>query len=373
MGVISRDDWSLDRRAQQAQERHKQKVKEAIRNNLGKTVADEGLIVSDGKKTVRIPIQSLDEPHFYFNQNKQRHAGQGEGEEGEAIGKAKPSEEKAASGPGEGGGEFSYEAEVTVDDVEEVLFSELQLPNLKPKAKQQTVVEDVEWTDLRNRGIRSNLDRKHTFYEALKRSARQQQPFRIVEDDLRFKTWEDVEKPHHGAVILAMMDVSGSMGEFEKYVARTFFFWVERFLDKHYPHVEVRYLVHHVDAYEVEKQEFYTIRENGGTRCSSVYEYALNMIRQEYSPEDWNIYPIHVSDGDNLSTDNDPSVAMMEELCGVSSLAAFLEVHATNRESTLANTYRKIQENNFQTFTVLSRAGILDALRYFFRTEEGSA
>lgn len=375
MGVISRDDWSLDRRAQQAQERHKEKVREAIKNNLSKTVANEGLVVSDGRKTVRVPIQSLDEPHFYFNHNKQRHTGQGEGQEGQTIGRAKPGEGKggAGGGPGEGAGEFVYEAEVTVDDIAEVLFAQLQLPNLRPKTKQKTVMEDVEWTDLRNKGIRSNLDRKHTFYEALKRSSRLGQPFRIVEDDLRFKTWEDVEKPHHGAVILAMMDVSGSMGEFEKYVARTFFFWMERFLEKHYPHVEIRYLVHHVDAYEVDKQEFYTLRESGGTRCSSVYDLALKVTREEYHPEDWNIYPIHVSDGDNLSTDNDASAAKMEELCAISSLAAFLEVHSTTRESTLAYKLRKLSASNFRSYTVQAREGILSALRHFFRKEGESA
>lgn len=375
MGVISRDDWSLDRRAQQAEQRHKHKVQEAIRNNLSDTVANEGLVVSDGRKNVRVPIQSLDEPHFYFNQHKQRHAGQGEGTEGQVIGRAKAAHgtSGAGSAPGEGAGEFVYEAEVTVDDIADVLFAELKLPNLQPKQKQQVMLEDVEWTDLRTKGIRSNLDRKHTFYEALKRSSRTHEPFRIVADDLRFKTWEDVEKPHHGAVILAMMDVSGSMGEFEKYVARTFFFWMERFLDKHYPHVEIRYLVHHVDAYEVDQQEFFTLRESGGTRCSSVYDLALQVMRDHYRPEDWNIYPIHVSDGDNLSTDNDASVAKMEELCSISSLAAFLEVHSTPRESTLTYKYGQIEKPNFRLCTVQSREGILGALRYLFREEGESA
>ena len=370
MGIISQDDWSLDRRGQQAQERHKAKVKQAIKANLADVVANEGLILSDGKNTVRIPVHSLDEPHFYFDKGQQQHVGQGPGESGDVIGSAVPGKAPGTgSGAGESPGEAVYEAEIVVDDVEEVLFADLRLPNLRPKEAQKEVVEQSEWSDVRNKGLHANVDRKRTFFEALKRSQMNGQDFHILKEDMRFRTWEDIPRPHHGAVIVAMMDISGSMGEFEKYVARTFFFWMERFLSKHYPRVEMRYLVHHTEALEVSKSEFYAIRESGGTRCSSVYQLGLDVIGRDYPVESWNIYPIHVSDGDNLSSDNHSAVSLFKQLCEVSALGAYLEVHAYQKQSTLAERLQELAAMNFRSFTVPSKEFIHKALQHFFREE----
>jgi uncharacterized protein len=369
MGIISHDDWSLDRRGQQAQARHKEKVKKAIKQNLGNVITDDGLILSDGRNIIRIPVQSLDEPHFYFNQGKQQHAGQGKGEKGHVIGRAQSGADGPGSGPGagDGVGERVYEAEVTMDEVEEILFADLRLPHLQPKSFDKTVAEELEWTDVRNKGIRSNMEWKRTFYQALKRSQCLHQPLRIVPEDLRYKTWEEQMRPNVGAVILAMMDVSGSMGEFEKYTARTFFFWMERFLGKHYPHVAVRYLAHHTEAYEVSREEFYHTRESGGTRCSSVYELAHRILAVDYPDDQWNIYPVHVSDGDNLPSDNDTAATLVKKMCKVSSMFAYLEVQARQLDSTLAIALRNLAATNFRSFHVQSREGILGALRHFFR------
>jgi uncharacterized protein len=380
MGVISHDDWSLDRRGQQAQARHKQKVKEAIQKNLRGVVSDEGLILSDGKNVIRVPVHALDEPHFYFNRENGQHTGQGEGEQGDVIGQADPNGQKGSGsgsggqGAGDGPGERVYEAEVTVDEVEELLFSDLCLPNLAPKPSTKQLIEEYEWTDVRNKGIESNLDRKRTFFEALKRSKSAHQAFQIIPEDIRYKTWEEQVRPDVGAVIFAMMDVSGSMGEFEKYVARTFFFWMERFIRKQYPKVNLCYLVHHTEAYEVTGQEFYRIRESGGTRCSSVYELALKQIRDHYPAEEWNIYPVHVSDGDNFSEDNARTHELARELCGYASQFAYLEVNGSTfgMNTTLGHALEMLDYPNFRSFHVRSRESILDALHYFFRKENVS-
>ncbi|WP_051663266.1 DUF444 family protein [Alicyclobacillus macrosporangiidus] len=87
MSVVTHDDWSLDRRGQSAQARHREKIKQAIRENLADLVSDQGIILSDGKRTVRIPVPTLDEPHFRFDYNKQQHVGQGEGKPGQSIGR----------------------------------------------------------------------------------------------------------------------------------------------------------------------------------------------------------------------------------------------------------------------------------------------
>lgn len=371
MAVVSREDWSLHRKGQQAQARHKAKVKEAIRNNLKNVISNEGLILSDGKAILRIPVHSLDEPHFQFNRSKQQHVGQGPADKGEVIGRSDDGQE-GNSGPGDGPGDHVVEADVTLDEVEEVLFANLELPNMRPKPKTLLQVEEDEWTDVRRRGIQSNLDRKRTFMEALKRSQREQAALQITEDDLRFRTYEETAKPQTGAVILAMMDISASMGEFEKYVARTFFFWMERFLNKHYPQVHIRYLVHHTQAAEVSQEDFYRLKESGGTKCSSVYDLALQLINGEYPEDAWNIYPIHVSDGDNYASDNEEVRRLVDILCDKSSLVGYLEVQSNRYASALSNKLAGVDRSVFRSVNVSAKDGVFDALSRFFQKGSSS-
>jgi len=371
MGILTHDDWSLDRRGQRAQARHKEKVKRAIRENLADIVTDQGIILSDGKRTVRIPVQTLDEPHFTYDYGKQKHVGQGEGKKGQAIGKAFGSSQ-GGQGAGEGPGQRMLETEVSLDDIEDVLFSELRLPNLKEKQQTKEVMDSIEFTDIRKKGIRANIDRKHTLMEALRRSRSAGQRLMITEEDLRFKTWEETMRPHMGAVVIAMMDVSGSMGLTEKYLSRTFFFWMEKFLQQQYKTLDMRYLVHHTEAYETTKEEFYSTRENGGTVCSTVFQKALEVIRADYPPELWNIYPIYVGDGDNAYSDNDASLRLMRELCDLSAMAGYLEVNPYYRATSLTRILGNLNHSAFRTAVVSDKGQILRALRSFFHDGEAA-
>ena len=103
----------------------------------------------------------------------------------------------------------------------------------------------------------------------------------IHNDDLRFKTWDEVIKPESKAVVLAMMDTSGSMGTFEKYCARSFFFWMTRFLRTKYETVEIEFIAHHTEAKVVTEEEFFSKGESGGTICSSAYLKALELIKRK--------------------------------------------------------------------------------------------
>ena len=124
------------------------------------------------------------------------------------------------------------------------------------------------------------------------------------------KTWEETVTPQAIAVIIAMMDTSGSMGSFEKYVARSFFFWMTRFLRSRYEAVEIVFIAHHTEAKEVTEEEFFTRGEGGGTICSSAYVKALELIDSRFSPDRYNIYPFHFPDGDNLTSDNEKCVSL---------------------------------------------------------------
>lgn len=370
--VVSREDWSLHRKGYQDQTRHQEKVKEAIKQNLPDLVTDESIILSDGKQTVRVPIKSIDEYRFRYNYNKQKHVGQGDGDSkvGDVLG-VDPSAQKGpgkGEGAGDQPGEDYYEAEISMAELEEILFEELELPNLEEKQKEKLQAKDVVFHDIRKKGIMSNIDKKRTIMENLKRNANAGKPgiHGISPDDLRFKTWDEVEKPHSNAVVLALMDTSGSMGSFEKYIARSFFFWMTRFLRRKYEHVEIVFVAHHTEAKEVSEEDFFTRGESGGTICSSAYLKALDIIDKRYPPANWNIYPFHFSDGDNLTSDNEKCVTLITELMKRTNIFGYGEVNQYNRSSTLMSAYKHISHKKFLYHVIREKGDVFKALKTFF-------
>ena len=323
--VISKEDWSLHRKGHDDQQRHQEKVQEAIRNNLPDLITEESIIMSNGREVVKIPIRSLDEYKIRYNYDKNKHVGQGDGESkvGDVVARD-GSEGQKGPGKGQGAGdqpgEDYFEAEVSLMELEEALFKQLELPNLKRKEKQEHLVEDIEFNDIRKTGLMGNIDKKRTMMSAFKRNAMKGTPkfHPIYQEDLKFKTWNEIVKPDSKAVVLAMMDTSGSMGIWEKYMARSFFFWMTRFLRSKYETVEIEFIAHHTEAKVVTEEDFFSKGESGGTICSSAYRKALELIEEKYHPDQFNIYPFHFSDGDNLTSDNARCVKLVEELMKVS-------------------------------------------------------
>ena len=282
--VISKEDWSLHRKGHDDQQRHQEKVQEAIRNNLPDLITEESIIMSNGREVVKIPIRSLDEYKIRYNYDKNKHVGQGDGESkvGDVVARD-GSEGQKGSGKGQGAGdqpgEDYFEAEVSLMELEEALFKQLELPNLKRKEKQEHLVEDIEFNDIRKTGLMGNIDKKRTMMTAFKRNAMKGTPkfHPIYQEDLKFKTWNEIVKPDSKAVVLAMMDTSGSMGIWEKYMARSFFFWMTRFLRSKYETVEIEFIAHHTEAKVVTEEDFFSKGESGGTICSSAYRKALEL------------------------------------------------------------------------------------------------
>jgi uncharacterized sporulation protein YeaH/YhbH (DUF444 family) len=143
---------------------------------------------------------------------------------------------------------------------------------------------------------------------------------------MRFKSWEEEIKYESNAVVIAMMDVSGSMSDFKKYIARSFYFWMVRFLKTRYDHVQIVFISHHTEAKEVTEEQFFTQGESGGTVVSSAYKLALELIAERYRPQDWNIYPFHFSDGDNYYSDNDEAVKLADKLIETCNLFGYGEI-----------------------------------------------
>lgn len=375
--IVSREDWSLHRKGQQDQLRHEQKVREAIKRQLPDLLTEETIILSDGRHVVKVPIRSLDEYRFRYNYQKMKHVGQGNGDT--KVGDVLATDPAAKPGKGQGAGDTAgediYETEIELSTLEEILFADLELPRLKRKELDHITVRDIRFNDIRKQGMMSNLDKKRTILENLRRNALNNKPFigGITPDDLRYKTWEEIDRPESNAVVLAMMDTSGSMGAFEKYVARSFYFWMVRFLRSKYEHVEIVFIAHHTEAKEVSEEEFFHRGESGGTICSSAYTKALEIIGERYPPSRYNIYPFHFSDGDNLSSDNDRCVNLLKQLIGTTNLFGYGEINQYNRSSTLMSAFRNVRHPNFRTCLIREKGEVYQALKTFFSRKEDSA
>jgi uncharacterized sporulation protein YeaH/YhbH (DUF444 family)/DNA-binding transcriptional regulator WhiA len=212
---IQRNDWSLQRKGIIDQDRHKERVKEAIKKNLGSIVSNEAIILSDGKRTVKVPIRALDEYKFRFDYRKRKHVGQGDGKT--RVGDVIAREGQPGQGTGGGqagqdaGGEY-YEAEVNIDEIAALIFEDLQLPFLEEKAKKAVQSKTTRFDEIRRTGVMANLDKRRMILENIKRHAREEGRARfgdVKKEDLRFKTWEEQLRYESNAVVLALMDVSG--------------------------------------------------------------------------------------------------------------------------------------------------------------------
>ncbi|MGI1657784.1 MAG: sporulation protein YhbH [Desulfitobacterium sp.] len=370
--IVSREDWSLHRKGYLDQSRHREKVQEVIKKQLGDLIVDEGIIISDGKKTIKIPMRSLEEFRFRYDYNKRNHTGQAtkKMKNGDILARENVRKHGAGnnSGAGDEPGVDIYEAEVTYEDLAAILFEELQLPNLDDKKRPLIAHDKPEFRDIRKKGLMANIDKKRTLIESIKRQALtgKSQSLRITPEDLRFKTWETHPNYETNAVIIAMMDTSGSMGQFEKYISRTFFFWMVRFLREKYENVEMRFLAHHTEAKEVTEEEFFTRGESGGTRCSSVYQLALELIQREYPAAHYNIYPVHFTDGDNIGSDNTRAMNLMQKLVEVSQVVGYGEILRTHYSSTLMTTLRRIDDPKLRLVTIRDRNEVYEALKTVF-------
>lgn len=378
--VVSKEDWSLHRKGYQDQQRHQEKVREVIKQNLPDLVTEENIIMSDGKQIIKVPLRNLEEYRFIHNYQKHKHVGQGDGssEVGDVLGQDSPKDSGKGGKGGKAGDQPGYdyvEAEISLEELEDMLFDEMELPYIQEKDKEEMETESIRFNDIRKKGLMSNIDKKRTILENLRRNATAGTPgiHGISPDDLRYKTWEEIIVPRSNAVILAMMDTSGSMGAFEKYCARSFFFWMTRFLRRQYEKVEIVFLAHHTEAKEVSAEEFFTRGESGGTICSSVYQKALEIIDSRYPPSSYNIYPFHFSDGDNLTSDNERCVKLIGELMKRSNLFGYGEVNQYNRGSTLMSAYRNIKQEKFMYYVIKEKGEVYNALKRFFHKREGGA
>ncbi len=298
--------------------RFRQIVRGVVKKELRKYMQSGELIGRQGRNVVSIPIRQIETPTFRHETRKMRGVGQGEGAEGDAIAAGEGDEPGAA---GNAPGQHAMEVDVTFEELAAIMAEELELPNIKPRSREVIEADAGRYSSIANTGPESLRHFRRTFREALKRQIasgtyNHRQPVIIpIKEDRRYRARRTIRRPETNAVILYIMDVSGSMGDEQKDIVRNESFWINTWLKSQYKGLETRYVVHDAQAREVDEHTFFHTRESGGTRISSAYQLAAKMIAEEFSPDDWNIYLFHFSDGDNWGGgDTQQCFALMEEM-----------------------------------------------------------
>jgi hypothetical protein len=368
--------------------RHRQLVEEAIKKNMGDIIAEESIIGQSKNKKIKIPIKGLKEYQFVYGKNNGGTAsGSGQEQKGQVIGKVK--EDQQGGEPGQAGndpGEDIYETEITIDELIGYLFEDLKLPDMERKKFAQIEAErKFKRSGIQRKGIPPRLNKKRTLMEKIKRekiSCRERVaeeldgdervPFR--EEDLRYWRVKEDTRRHSNAVVICIMDTSGSMDQTKKYLARSFYFLLYQFVLWKYEQVEVVFIAHTTEAKEVTEDEFFHRGEAGGTYISSGYAKALTIIEERYNPEVWNIYTFHCSDGDNWSNDNDKAVELATQLCLICNLFGYGEIMGNyGYGSTIRREYeRRVKADNFVTVTMGKKEDVWPAFKQILDKESAA-
>ena len=295
---------------------------------------------------------------------------------------------RRGNGQGDGGfeagdapGEEVYEAEVEVDELIQIMLEDLNLPRLAPVEADTLEADSIGFDDVRRKGLIHNLDKRRTLLENIKRRAAKGSagPGPLDDSDLRYRVWSVRERPKSRAAVYMLMDRSASMTTEKRYIAKSFYFWLTRFLRLKYKEVDLVFISHDVEAQVVSEQDFFTISSSGGTRCSSAYHLALRHMREYHPAGKWNVYAFHFSDGENLPYDNERCGVLVDQLLEVCRMVGYGEIRYGGWGSFYGNTSRdarrtpsalhielaRRERENLVLVCIDSRDEIYNALREF--------
>lgn len=351
--------------------RHNDKVREAVREHLPEIIAGAD-VVGGNSRTVRVPVRMLEHYHFRLRKPEQRDGvGQGTTKSGDVL--AKPSQDEG-SGKGTGGrdeGSIEFVLEFKVDDIVDWLWEEMQLPNLKARVGKS---EESDWTreGWDRKGARSRLDRRRSMRESIKRRSMQSDSPAFTDDDLRFRQLTRREQPSIQAVVFLLMDVSGSMSERDRQLAKSFFFWAVQGLRRQYRHLDTVFVAHTTEAWEFNEEEFFKVSGSGGTVASTGFAKVHELVASRFNPGRYNVYMFYASDGDNYSADRAQAETALQSLADVANYCGYLEVSSASQ--------RQLSTETGGLFKALADAGkpvgsfalnrvedIWEAVRHFFQ------
>jgi sporulation protein YhbH len=402
----SSDALRSDRSAGDRQ-RHRDKLREAIRDNIADIISEESIIGRNRDRVIKVPIRGIKEYRFVFGDNQaQSGTGDGDTEPGQVVGKA----QKDGEGAGRAGdqpGLDIYETDVTLEELIEIMFEDLELPDMERKILREVMSERIaKRKGYRKAGVRVHLDRRRTAKARVRRKVattgrpdettapasgahfapgadepeeqpetQEEQRFPFRREDLTYKRLVEDTREESNAVVMCIMDTSGSMDSMKKYLARSFFFLLFQFVSTRYQNVELVFIGHHTQAREVTEEEFFHKGESGGTLISSGYNKTLEIIYDRYHPTLWNVYAFHCSDGDNFDSDNANAIKAAKELCEVCNLFGYGEIKPLGShyyESSMLDMFRRIEAENFQSVLIERKEDIWPSFKAFLSRDRVS-
>jgi uncharacterized sporulation protein YeaH/YhbH (DUF444 family) len=306
----------VGQRIERDHQRFRKLVRGKVKSNLSKYISRGEMIGKKGNDLVSIPLPQINIPQFRYGAKGSGGVGQGEGQPGTPLG---PGHGEKNAGAGDQPGGHILEVELTMEELASILGEELALPRIEPRGKKNITSQRDRYTGIRQAGPESLRHFKRTFKRALKRQIASQiyDPARPIvlpiRADKQYRSWKEVQQPQSVAVIIYMMDVSGSMTDEQKEIVRIEAFWIDTWIKAQYHGIETVYIIHDAAAQEVDEHTFYHTRESGGTKISSAYTLADKIIAARYPPDQWNIYAFHFSDGDNWGDDIPHCVELLTE------------------------------------------------------------
>ena len=399
-------------------QRFLQRFRRQIRKAVADAVSKRSVTDIDRGDHIQIPAKDITEPAFRHGPGGRREVVQPGNREFVAGDKVPRPEEDAGAGgsqasdSGEGMDDFVFE--LSRDEFLEFLFEDLELPNLVKQQLAQDAAQRSQPAGFSSDGSPSNLHVVRSMREALARRtalrapssdrkrelekelvellrAESPDPARIealkeeiagLEQkiaavpfidtfDLRFRNRIQVPKPSTRAVMFCLMDVSGSMDETRKNLAKRFFLLLYLFLTRSYEKTDVVFIRHHIVATEVDEEEFFYSRESGGTVVSSALELMRDIIRERYSSREWNIYGAQASDGDNYPEDSPHCRRLLlEDILPRVQYYAYIEINSREVQS-LWLEYEKVAEqwSNFALQAIAGAADIYPVFRELFKKQ----
>lgn len=396
--------------------RYKQQIKQAVSDAISKRSVTD----IDSGESVTIPGRDITEPFFHQGKGGHRemiHPGNDQFSPGDRIkrpqgGQGGGSGQGDASQDGEGTDEFVFS--ISKEEYLDLLFEDLELPNLQKNQLDKLIQFKNVRAGYRSEGVPSNIDIVRSLQGSLARRVAmtagkkrqlkeleaelaelqqapvpddyQLQQLRLEIDalrrridgvpfidsfDLRFRNFAKRPEPTSKAVMFCLMDVSGSMDQATKDMAKRFYILLYMFLSRSYKNVEVVYIRHHTQAKEVDEHEFFYSQETGGTIVSSALKLMADIVKERYDPSEWNIYAAQASDGDNW-TDDSPQCAQLltEQLLPLVRYYAYIEITQRPHQS-LWLEYEKLLASfdNFAIQPIRQVSDIYPVFRELFKKQ----
>ncbi|MGE0384310.1 MAG: DUF444 family protein [Gammaproteobacteria bacterium] len=356
--------------------RHNEKVREAVRAQLPEIVAGADILGTDGNRKVQVPVRLLEHYRFRLADPEVAvGAGSGDADPGDVLQPGTPGGTKD-SGGGNDSGEVQFVVELAIDDIVDWLWQALELPDLQARAGR---IEESDWTreGWNRRGARSRLDRRRSLREAVKRRRAQPRAAAIVDEDLRYRQLQMRRKPAAEAAVFFVMDVSASMGERDRRLAKTFFFWAVQGLRRQYRHVHMVFVAHTENAWEFAEQEFFQVRGTGGTVASSAFSLVLDQIDARFPPSGCNVYMFYASDGHNFHADRDDARRALARIGALANRIGYVEVGGTPGDpaSEMAVLIESVRATGVSAshYALYDESSIWEAIRAFFSSQARAA